>query len=58
MTGPDANALVRFSLTTGELATYALPDANRGLREITTGADGNLWFTEFSTNQIGRLSLP
>jgi streptogramin lyase len=25
--------------------------------EITTGPDGNLWFTEYRANQIGKLEL-
>ncbi len=35
----------------------AFPGANRGLRELSAGLDGTLWFTESSTNQLGRLDL-
>jgi len=31
-------------------AGYVIPD------KITTGPDGNLWFTESNTNQIGKFS--
>src|SRR5262249_49408386 len=30
--------------------------ANSGPTEVTAGPDGNLWFTEFNANQIGRIT--
>ena len=57
MTNSDSNTLARFSISTGELTAFRLPAAKRGLRELTSAPDGNLWFTEYSTNQIGRLNL-
>jgi streptogramin lyase len=32
---------------------FALPTAGADPLEITTGPDGNLWFTEYGTNKIG-----
>ena len=35
---------------------FAVPTPNSQPEEITAGPDGNLWFTEFSGNQIGRIT--
>jgi virginiamycin B lyase len=35
---------------------YALPTANAGPQGIVAGPDGNLWFTEFNANKVGRIS--
>src|SRR3989442_498675 len=45
----------------GSLLAAAVPDPitefplARGVRGITAGPDGNLWFTEFNGNRIGRI---
>jgi virginiamycin B lyase len=39
--------------TTGQVHEFPAPDDSWG---ITTGPDGNLWFTEFSNNKIGRIT--
>ena len=38
------------------LTEFALPTTNGGPLGITTGPDGNLWFTEFNGNRIGRIT--
>ncbi len=38
------------------LAEYAVPTAYSGPVDITTGLDGNLWFTEQSGNKIGKIT--
>ncbi len=35
---------------------FPIPTAGAGLRDITSGPDGNLWFTEFNADQIGRIT--
>jgi streptogramin lyase len=35
---------------------YRVPNANFYLYAITPGPDGALWFTEYNTNQIGRIT--
>ncbi len=35
---------------------YAVPTANAGPQGIVAGPDGNLWFTEFNANKIGRVT--
>jgi streptogramin lyase len=35
---------------------YAVPTANAGPQGIVAGPDGNLWFTEFNGNKIGRIT--
>ena len=35
---------------------FPLPTTRAGPTGITAGADGRLWFTEFSANKIGRIS--
>jgi len=36
---------------------YDLPAAARTVTSLTTGPDGNLWFTEFTGNHIGRITV-
>ena len=43
------------SATTTALAEYPLSASNSGPTSITTGPDGNLWFTE--EDSIGRMTL-
>jgi streptogramin lyase len=35
---------------------FPLPTAGAGPRDITSGPDGALWFTEFNADQIGRIT--
>src|SRR5439155_2784230 len=44
------------SATTTALAEYPLSASNSGPTSITTGPDGNLWFTENAGNTIGRIT--
>jgi hypothetical protein len=39
----------------GQITEYPLPTP-RGVSGITIGPDGNIWFTEFSANQIGMIT--
>lgn len=51
-TGYNANAIGNLEGT--KVATYPVPTANAGLRSLTLGPDGAIWFTEPAANQIGR----
>ena len=42
---------------TGTITEFAIPTPFSGPEGITTGPDGNLWFTESDGNKIGRLSV-
>lgn len=65
--GPDGNLWVAGSGTegtqnrivrvtaSGQQTSFLLPP-ERGPQDITLGADGALWFTEFYSNSIGRLT--
>ncbi len=45
--------------TDGAIADeYILPTGGAGPEGITPGPDGNIWFTEFSASQVGRLVPP
>ena len=50
LAAPSALAL------SGKIREYQVPTANSYPEGITTGPDGNLWFTESNTNNIGRIS--
>ena len=41
--------------TSGAITEYTIPTASSVPIGITSGGDGNLWFTESSKNQIGQL---
>ncbi len=41
---------------TGSIAEYPLPRSYSGPVGITSGPDGNLWFTEAAGNRIGRIT--
>ncbi len=45
---------IDFNIKVGAISEVAVP--NSGPQGITTGPDGNLWFTEANTNQIGRIT--
>jgi len=40
----------------GSLKEFDLPPASGSPLDITAGPDGNLWFTEFALNRIGRIT--
>ena len=44
------------SAPVGTAIEFSVPTANSGLRGITSGPDGNLWFTEAQGNNVGRLT--
>src|SRR5688572_21829916 len=41
---------------TGTVVEFALPTPGSGPHGITAGPDGNLWFTEYYANLIGRVT--
>lgn len=41
---------------TGDVTKFPTESNDPGTESITTGPDGNLWFTEFSTSRIGKLA--
>lgn len=43
--------------TTGAMFHYPVPGVTNVMKGITTGPDGNLWFTDFYGNHIGRMTL-
>ena len=44
------------SARTGTITAFSLPTANTLPYGITAGPDGNLWFTEYYGNKIGRIT--
>jgi len=38
------------------ISEYILPETDSGLRGITQGPDGNIWFTEVKGNKIGKIT--
>ena len=58
-TAADSNLIARIT-PAGVLTTFAIPSANAQPYGITTGPDGNLYFTEpgvnRTTNKIGRIT--
>jgi len=56
-TGNDTGVLVVGRITTaGAVTKFPVPSAAGQLRGIVTGPDSNLWFAEFGSNRIGRMS--
>ena len=53
-TGYNANSIGNVEGKT--VHTYPVPTANAGLRSITEGPDGAMWFTETGANKIGRFA--
>ena len=47
---------IDFNIKVGAISEVAIPTSSSGPEGITTGPDGNLWFTQAATNQIGRLT--
>lgn len=40
----------------GDITETALPNSQGGLNRVTSGPDGNIWFTIAGANQIGRMT--
>jgi len=40
----------------GSITEFPVPTADSGPWAITAGPDGNLWFTEYDGNKIGRIT--
>jgi RHS repeat-associated protein len=56
MTINPVTGLVSWSAGVGSITEFAIPTANSGPRDIVTGQDGNLWFTEHVGKRIGRIT--
>jgi virginiamycin B lyase len=41
---------------TGLATAYPLPTAKAGVEAVTSGPDGNIWFTEWHTSRIGKIT--
>jgi hypothetical protein len=41
----------------GSITEITIPTFNSAPQDVALGPDGNMWFTEFSGNQIGKISL-
>jgi virginiamycin B lyase len=61
--GPDGNGWLTCGQGTvakvtpaGGVTQFAIPTANSSPFDITAGPDGNLWFTEYKGNKIGRIT--
>ena len=50
------NKIDRLTMT-GHLDQYTIPTAASEPQGITAGPDGNIWFTEEASGQVGRLQL-
>ena len=50
------NKIDRLTVT-GHVDQYTIPTAASEPQGITAGPDGNIWFTEEATGQVGRLQL-
>ena len=47
---------IDFNIKIGAISEIAIPTSSSQPEGITLGPDGNLWFTEYNSNQIGRLT--
>ena len=45
-----------FAASVGQVTEFSIPTAHSGLYQIAAGPDGNLWFTESTADQIGRIT--
>ena len=52
---PNDGKIARMT-TAGVITEFSVPTPGGNADSITTGPDGNLWFTESQTNKIGRIS--
>jgi virginiamycin B lyase len=46
----------RFEIATGRFTEFRTPTPNSFPGDITTGSDGNMWFTEQAVDKFGRIS--
>jgi virginiamycin B lyase len=53
----NGNAVVQLDSDISILQTIPISTANSHPREIVTGPDGSLWFTEYGASQIGRVTF-
>jgi virginiamycin B lyase len=53
--GPESNKIGRIS-PSGSITVFSAQTANCETFTITSGPDGNAWFTELKGNKIGRVS--
>ena len=51
-----ARYMIQKLLPTGTIVEFALPIASSYPWGIASGPDGNLWFTEFAANKVGRIT--
>jgi virginiamycin B lyase len=51
------NSIVRLTPSGSFTGSFHTPTKTSRPYAITTGPDGNLWFTEYIGNKIGRLSM-
>lgn len=49
----SANLVGKIDTDTGQVTEYAVPTSGAGPNGITLGADGNMWFAEYSVGKIG-----
>jgi streptogramin lyase len=55
VTDPASNGIWRIAPGCGTFAFFPLATANAGPQNITVGANGALWFTEYNVDQIGEI---
>jgi streptogramin lyase len=53
--GPSGNGTPDGTIEIGQITEYSLPSGS-GPTGVTAGPDGNLWFTDFSTNKVGKIT--
>ncbi len=53
----DANGNIGALTTDGKASHYVIPTPKAGVSAIASGADGNIWFTEFASNKIARMTV-
>lgn len=49
----SANLVGKINTSTGQVTEYSAPTNNAGPNGITLGADGNMWFAEYTAGKIG-----
>ena len=47
---------IGFTPVLGSIREFSVPTQNAVPDDITPGPDGNVWFTELATNNIGRIT--
>jgi streptogramin lyase len=56
LTGNLAGDFIQRISVTGSVTTFSVGTFSQSLSSITPGPDGNLWFTEPDSNEIGRIT--